>query len=98
MKKLLLLPFFFFMSPAFAATLKSYDQLPSLYRSAFKLNANLKNDSLEVFLETFHGYNAYKDNLKFESEDFELTLKETSPSYRTLDPVTKKLKEFYKDQ
>src|SRR5687767_13913178 len=77
-----------------AATPKIFDELPLMYQRAFRLNAVHEKDTLEVHLETLGGYFVYKDSLKVESENYNLKLKKGASSFKGLDPLTKKIKEF----
>ncbi len=78
---------------------KTYEELPDQYKKAFKINAYQKNpQSFEVFLETLNGYSVYKETLEIKAEYFRLELKEATPALKSLDPLSQKIKEFYKDQ
>jgi thiol:disulfide interchange protein len=93
----------FFVSithPAYAQeSKKTYNELPDAYKKAFKVTAFLKdNHSFEVNLETFNGYSIYKETFEIKSSFLNLRLKKASPSFQGLDPLTQKIKEFYKDQ
>jgi thiol:disulfide interchange protein len=78
---------------------KTYDDLPAAYKKAFKVSAHSKSShSFEVYLETFNGYSIYKDTLEIKSPYITLKLKKATPSFQGLDPLTQKIKEFYKDQ
>lgn len=89
---------FFKLAPLHAQPIKSYGELPPLYQKAFSLGATLDKRSLEVFLETRNGYFVYKDGFKVESENFELDLLKETDAIKGIDPITKKLKDFYRDQ
>jgi len=89
---------FLSVSTSHAQPIKEYGDLPPLYQKAFSLAATLEKNSIEVFLETRNGYFVYKDGFKVESENFELKLVKATDAIKGLDPVTKKLKDFYRDQ
>lgn len=78
---------------------KTYNDLPEIYKKAFKVNSFLKNkDSFEIYLETFNEYSIYKETFEVKSPYLKLKLKQSSPSFQGLDPITQKIKEFYKGQ
>lgn len=83
---------------AFSQPVKTYEELPALYQKAFMLGAIHEKNNLEILLETRNGYFVYKDSFKVESENYTLDLKKDAESFKGIDPVTKKIKEFYKDQ
>lgn len=69
-----------------------------MYQKAFRLSAGREKNKIEIFLETLGGYYVYKDNLKVESENFHLKMQKDSQAFKGLDPITRKLKDFYKEQ
>lgn len=78
---------------------QEYSDLPDLYQKAFTLSAGLtKNAKLELLLETFGGYSVYKDKLKIQSDGFAFTLKSGTSPLKGVDPISHKLKDFYKGQ
>jgi thiol:disulfide interchange protein len=78
---------------------KNYNELPDAYKKAFRINALLKTpNSFEIFLETFNGYSIYKETLEVKSPYLNLKFIQGSSSFKSLDPVSQKIKEFYKDQ
>ncbi|MEI7440934.1 MAG: cytochrome c biogenesis protein CcdA, partial [bacterium] len=78
---------------------KTYQELPDQYKKAFKINAFQKNpQSFEVFLETLSDYSVYKETFEIKTDYVRLELKEATPALKSLDPLSKKIKEFYKDQ
>ncbi len=92
------LALFISLTPLNAQPVKNYSELPPLYQKAFSLGATLEKNSLEILLETRNGYFAYKDNFKVESENYELKLIKASDAIKGIDPVSKKFKDFYRDQ
>ena len=77
----------------------TYEELPDVYKKAFKINAYLSNsESLEVSLETFNGYSLYKETLEIKAAYLNLELIKATPPLKGIDPLTQKIKEFYKDQ
>ncbi len=98
---LLLIASFFSTSlshKAFAVEPKTFDELPVLYQQAFQLSATHEKNALELLLEAKNGYHIYKDNFKVESENYNLKMRKESQAFKGIDPVTKKLKEFYQNQ
>lgn len=78
---------------------KTYEELPDQYKKAFKINAYQKNtQSFEVFLETLNGYSVYKETLEIKADYVRLELRKVTPALKSLDPLSQKIKEFYKDQ
>ncbi len=100
-KKFLFL-LFFFLGELFVFSQenqKTYNDLPEIYKKAFKVNSQLKSkDSFELYLETFNGYSIYKETFEVKSSYQQLKLKQSTPSFQGLDPITQKIKEFYKGQ
>lgn len=90
--------FFFITFLIYSQPTKTYSELPALYQKAFSLGAQLDKSKLEVFLESKNGYFIYKDNLKISSPSYNLKEEKAPDAFKGLDPITKKIKEFYKDQ
>jgi len=75
-----------------------YSDLPVLYQKSFTLIANPKGTDIEILLETFQGYSVYKDTFSVSSPNYTFNLKEETPPLKSVDPITQKLKDFYKGQ